>query len=278
MTSVKLQPKLKPAPVTLPLIKRGIGNDFVFQELGPASFAIYAKDRRDTSQLESVVRAFADKKNFILITGPSGIGKHEMLGRPYFQFSLKERPARKPGPPTLQPQAVPSTPAAVPNGVDQTPKTAYEPTKKPIQRFQNKNRIGWSKEGFQSFYRITKPGGPWTNIKQNFANAVEQNSVISDCADMHNLFSGPAPYKPLADMFGQFGALLNKIHFDHEAWQRQYGHSGDNFASKDKSQYLSQTKRLLSRIQPRLERLYDFARRESLAKSIVVKSLKTRLI
>lgn len=266
MRKIKSQPKLLPADVTVQELRTQLGvNYVVLRELGRASFAAYGKDKQPVSEIENIIRKYAKKNDFLLIEGPKGIGKHEMMGKPFFQFSLKIRPQKRSSQPVVN-QAVVEKPSVVTG-------TPVVPGQKPGRRgFLQKNRLGWSKDGYDTFVAMTKPGSNWSNIKKNYRDPNLYESVEADCHDFWSLFSSHAEYAPLSSMFSQLGGLMRQAHFNREAWVQKYGSLG-NYGGDDKSVYFNQIKQLINRIQPRLERLWNFARTEALAKSIVVKSM-----
>ncbi len=253
MRAVKIQ-RLLPAKVSIQEVRRWVGNDYKVLQVDekPANFVIYGKTKQDVDVLKGVIRSIASKKNFLLISGPDGIGKNEVFGRPYFQFAFKQRPSKRPGPGANSPQAKPSQPSAPlvnsSNPIPPIQQVQSNPLKKPQQRYQQPNRLGWTKDGYTQFYAMTKPGGDWTTLKKGL-----DSSNIPVTERMIELFSGKAKYGPLVGLFKELGNLI--AHNDGPGYRK-----------------------MINRIQPRLERLYNFARTEALAKSIVIKSLSRKLI
>lgn len=143
------------------------------------------------------------------------------------------------------------------------PSVAPVAGKKPRRGFQVQNRLGWTQAGYDKFVALTKPGSVWAQIR-TAANKNNPIQLVSDkIRELQMLFSGnEAKYVPLSVMFADLSNVADKA-------------SNRLITSSDAA---IQFAALVKRIQPRLERLWDFSRREALAKAIVVKSLNKRII
>lgn len=284
MAAIKLAP-LKPVDMSPKALERSIGVDYiVVQKAGPGNYGAYGKQRQSPQELMLKIKEFAKRKNLILIEGNSGIGKNEMMGKPFVQFLLKEKPAKKIA---KNPQAMPGLPTGGFVNSGETPSQLAKETpevapKQGPKRFQNVNRLGWSKDAYDSFVAMTKPGGvsQWSIIKKQYKNPVERDAVADAIHDLYMLFGDHATYKPLMSMFAQLGGIYDRATFDLEKWKQKYGSGGGSYAG-DQAKHMEDVTKMIARIEPRLQRLWHFAREQKLAsaaKSIVIKKFNRRLI
>lgn len=136
------------------------------------------------------------------------------------------------------------------------PVAAPAVAKKPGRLFQEQNRLGWPKAGYDEFIAITKPGGDWPILKKAARDGAPMAWSQPTINRMIDLFTNKAKYVPLSNMFKQLLELSNKK------------------GTAETEAY----KKMIARIEPRLQQLWKFARSEALAKSIVMKTFNRRII
>ncbi len=125
--------------------------------------------------------------------------------------------------------------------------------------YRQDNRLGWTRPAFDTFFDLTKPGSSWTFVKKNYKDPSKKSEVSHCINQLYSLFRSTAPYKPLSDLFTKLDFSFNRIlDFHQTAHHEQYAFG------QAKQEKLKEFESLLIRIQPRLERLWNFARQESL--------------
>lgn len=128
--------------------------------------------------------------------------------------------------------------------------------------FKPTNRLGWTRQAFDRFFEETKPGSTWSFIKKNYKDRNKKADVSRAIDKMYSLFRSESPYKPLADAFSKLGFAYQRVFL--ELHQTDHGQMSNFYQARNDS--LSEFERLLIPLQARIQRLWDFARTESLVK------------